>query len=144
MVDFVKLANRDDLPELLRMGQEFTTALERSFDQDSATETLENLMDDDNGFLIITEGGMLGGVVYPSFLDKSVLIAQELFWWVDESVRGNGAGDAMLALFEAWGHRKDAKQVIMVAMHKLAPEKVGKLYQNKGYGPFEYSYVKDL
>lgn len=140
----MRSATRDDLLDLLEMGREFADAAGRDLDRETLVNTFEQMMDADDGFLLITEGGMLGGVVYPSFMDTNTKIAQELFWWVEPRARQNGIGDAMMTAFERWAIEQGAAQVIMVALHKLTPRKIGKIYKARGYEPLEHGYVKGI
>ena len=139
----MRYAIRDDLLELLRMGGEFATSIGKDLDREQYTQALENLMESDEGFLIITDGGMAAGILFPSFVDGK-RTAQELWWWVDPEVRANGIGGSLLSAFEAWAIENDAQQVLLTASHALTPRKIGKLYKARGYVPQEHVYVKEF
>jgi GNAT superfamily N-acetyltransferase len=137
-------AKHSDLLELVQMGREFAEAAKVPFDRDKFAETVEGLIDSDEGVILISPAGMIAGVVYDSFFHPDFRVAQELFWWVRPEHRGNRLGIALLGGFEEWAVQKDAKRVIMVALQELTPRKVGKLYIGRGYTPLEHSYSKEL
>jgi GNAT superfamily N-acetyltransferase len=134
-------ATRDDLPELLRMGRAFCAAISEGCERESIVETLEMLIDEDFGVLLYDEGAMVGGLLVPHFFDKSRLMATELFWWVDEEVRGNGVGVKLLNGLESWARAHGAERLSMMSMTAL-DKGVGKIYERHGFKHFESHYVK--
>lgn len=125
------------------MGREFAEAIGKELDRDHYVQSLEGLMDSDDGFLLITDGGMAAGLLFPSFVDGAKT-AQELWWWVDPQARANGIGGNLLSAFEAWALENKAEQVLLTASHALTPRIIGKLYKARGYVPQEHVYVKEF
>ena len=143
MVDPVREATRDDLLELLRMGREFADAIGMELDRERFVSSLESMMDSDDAWLVVTDGGMAAGLMYPSYFTDG-LIAQELWWWVDPKARRNGIGSTLLEAFESWAIGKGARRILLTSTHKLKPNIIGKIYKEKGYSPQEHVYVKDI
>lgn len=137
----IREAESSDLPELMRMGLAFTASIHQPLDPEIFVNTLENMMDNDDAFLVITEGGTASGLVYASYLDGN-LMAQELWWWVDEDKRANGIGGALLSAFETWAASKGANRILLTATHDSTD--IGPFYISHGYQPQEHIYMKDI
>ena len=135
-------ATRDDIPKLLEMGKEFVSVIGEISDDESIENTLIMLMDSPDGILLIDKGAMAGAFIYPHFFNVQTMIAQELFWWVNELQRGTGVAMKLMHGLEDWARDKGAKTLIMTAMSGLGD--VGKIYESKGYTPRENTYFKDL
>ena len=135
-------ASESDLPEILRMAELFAneSGIDVPFDSISSEFTARQLMDD--GLLLVGEGGMIGGLAYPHFFNAQVIIAQEIFWWVDIEHRGSRLGLRLFEGFESWARDLGAKHVTMIALASQKP--VHNLYLRKGYREMESSYVREL
>ncbi len=133
----MRKATKADIPSLLEMGRAFTSAGNLGFDEAAATAALESLIDGESGVVLMSNTGMIGGMVYPGFFNGRV-IAQEFFWWSERN------GLELLGAFESWAASKGASQVVMVCLEALSPERVSKIYMRRGYQPLEHSFVKDL
>ena len=136
-------AEHKDIPDIVRMGKAFASALGEDHDAESIEITARELIDSDIGVILIEDHAMAGALVVPNFFHKSRLIATELFWWVDKEARGNGAGLRLLNGLESWAKSKDAERLTMVGMESLDP-RIGVLYKRAGYKKFETSYVRKL
>lgn len=136
----IRDATSDDIPRLLEMGAQFFGAAKLiepgSYDPETARKTCEHLIRDDSGILLICETGMIGGLVFPSYMTGE-LTAQEFFWW-----DSGGAGLALLKAFEEIARGLGAKSVSMIALETLYPERVARIYQKAGYALRERSYMK--
>lgn len=147
----IRAATEADIVGLLPMGKRFFEASGYSellaFDSDSVAQTLRNLIESEQGSLLIAENesgpiGFLGALIYPFYFNFDHLTGQEVFWWVDKEHRKTGAGLALLELTEAWAKSNGAKSFSMVALQGSMPDRMAKLYQSMGYRPNEYSYIK--
>ena len=79
-------------------------------------------------------------MIVPWGFNRSVKIALELFYWLDPEVRGlNG-----IRLIKAYEDRvtEAGARSIMIQPETHLTEKVGKLYQRRGYKPFERFWIK--
>jgi len=143
----IRLATIEDMPELLRMSQAFFDVSGYSglttFDKDDSEELLKTLVDG-NTLLTDGNGAMLGFVVFPMFMNRGTLIAQELFWWVDEDKRKSGVGLKLLRAAEKHAKELGAKAMMMLSIADLDGDKVNKLYKAKGYKPQEQSFMRVL
>ena len=138
----IREAEFSDFPEIIRMGREFSESIGVPLDDESTLDTAENLIKSDSSVLLIGEGVMAGALAYPLYLNNNIIIAQELFWWVDKDKRGNGIGRELLTALEQWAKSVGAQQLIMIAMSNTSTEFVEQVYLRNGYKPFEKTFVK--
>jgi len=143
----IRLATKNDIPELLRMGKEFFDASGygdiTSFNEEDTTVLINKLIGE--GFLL-TDGktSMLGFVVFPMFMNSSYIVAQELFWWVDEESRRSGIGAELLLETEKLAKKLGASSMIMLSINGLNGKKVNEFYEKKGYVKREQSYMRAI
>lgn len=148
MRTFIDKLMVSDLPQVAALGALFYAEgklpgrFNETYWQRSWTELLQNgagvifgLCADDD---II---GALGGVLFPD-PNTGEPVATEFFWYVRPEARG--AGLKLLPEFERWASEAGAVRVHMVHLLRLTPEKLGRLYQRRGYMPTETLYVKTL
>jgi len=143
MGDPVREATHDDILEILQMCRKFAETIKLEIDREYFVPVLEQMINNENAVILVTEGGTLGGVLYPAYFDGK-LMAQELWIWVDEKVRGNGIGGALLDEFELWAIARGASRTIMGTAQRLMPRKIGSIYKGKGYALQEHLYMKEF
>lgn len=145
-------ATLDDIDAVARLGARFFDEAEwsdvTSWDHETVCITLRNLIEQDGGILVVCERegviiGMAGGLVHPAYFNRHHLTGQELFWWVEPRYRG-GAGSALLNSLEASARERGAQSWAMIALAKVRPDAVGKIYERRGYRPSERTYIKAL
>ena len=139
----IREATIEDLPEIVRMGLLFCEQAELEPDVDSLIETVHDLLDADLGILLIGDGAMAGALAYPMYMNRTIIAAQEMFWWVDEDKRAGGAGKALMTALEEWAKRLGAKRMTMIGLES-SPAYIDGFYRKNGYLPLEISYWKDL
>jgi GNAT superfamily N-acetyltransferase len=138
----VKQATPDDFPAILKMGRrfhEFSPWRDRPFSDDATLEMLHRITESDDAVLFTNGTGILGGVVAPIYFGGGV-VAQELFWFADKG------GRELLDAFEQWADDKGASGVLMIslAMDEKTDERMGKIYERRGYRLRERNYYKGL
>lgn len=148
----IRLASKADVPVIARLGTLFFVEAGWSdvaeWDHDSIMRTLEHMVASDDGILLVAETdgkiiGMAGGLVFPLYFNHAHKSGQELFWWIAPEHRG-GVGARMLDRLEQEARDRGAKSWAMIALAKVRPESVGKLYERRGYRASERSYIKAL
>lgn len=140
--EIFELSVTDDCILLFEAADEFhyRSQLPYPIDDDSLIEGFAALLDSPDGVILTDgKGSFIGGAINPSWINKNVRIAQEYFWWAKD---GNGL--KLLEAFEDWALMRGADYVLMVNLPQLAGERVEKIYQRRGYKPFERSFVKEL
>jgi GNAT superfamily N-acetyltransferase len=149
--DVIRAATHEDIPRVVEMGRRFHNAAElydiAPFDAGSVTDMVSTLIDNPMGGLFVAEGeggliGMTGGLLYPFYFNGDHLTGQEIFWWVEPEHRG--VGSQLFDALEAWAKEAGAKSFSMIALEKLTPEILGRIYRRRGYRPSEHSYIRRL
>ena len=135
----IRPAEYEDLTECLLMGEKFHTMgrVSGTYDVDAVASLLDNLMNSDESILLVSDHGMIGGVLSPSYCDPSWIQAIELFWWSED-----GRGGELMAEFEKWAFSKGASEVRMSSIEHLG--KANQILTSKGYSIRELSYSKVL
>jgi N-acetylglutamate synthase-like GNAT family acetyltransferase len=139
----VREAESKDLPELLRMLEDFAVALGEAYEPESIVDLMQALIKEDHG-IVLTDGKscMAGAVAMPYFFNANRTVVTELFWWVDEDQRGNGKGKELLEGLEAWARSIGADRLSMMTVVQF--NDVGKLYEKHGFKLLERTYAKDI
>ena len=146
----VRNAAWEDLAELIRMGQAFTEAAgQHEIDVESFAITVENLLD--VGIVKVAADnvtqrviGSISVMVFPSFWNHGRLLAQELWWWVDEDYRGSSAAIKLLKEAEIESKRMGAEKLLMLYLDGLEGAKMAQIYERLGYKPQERTFYKEL
>ena len=143
----IRLATTEDIPEMLRMGESFFDASGYSdlttFDKED-TESLLIKLIDERWLLTDGKSTLLGFVVFPMFMNNKTVVAQELFWWVDESARGSRVGIEILKKAEELAKEHGATAMMMLSIKELNGDSVNKLYERLGYSKREQTYMRVL
>lgn len=88
--------------------------------------------------------GVTGAILYPLYFNPSHVVVQELWWWLNPDVRGNGAGSKMFKFLEDWAKDKQALKLFMIALEDERALKMEKVYKRAGFTPVERTFVKEL
>lgn len=140
----VRDAKETDYPEIIRMGRAFAQAADQP---DVDPDPLISVLNDLPILKVVENGevcGMAAAVVYPHYWSPDTLVAQELWWWVDETARGSRAGVMLLEALEESAKVLGASKLMMLALDALNPDGVERLYRRRGYVPQERTFVKEL
>ena len=87
--DMIRAAKATDTPALVRMGGAFFDATPLGsmfeFSADSLERFLESSLQSDRQAIMVAEVGgdvvgAIAGLVFPMFMNDSILVCQELFW----------------------------------------------------------------
>jgi len=145
----IRPAELSDLPRLVEMGERFFNAAGwpevASWDVESITRTLSFLITEDAGavFVLDHDGqlvGMAGGMLNPFYFNANHRTGQELFWWVEPEYRGEGS--KLFDALEGWARDSGAQSFSMIALDRIKPEVMGRIYRMRGYRAAEHSYIK--
>ena len=123
-----------------------------TIDTESHLQDLQRLIQsDDSAVLILVQGekelfviGYMGLQFFKNPLGPET-VAQEHYWYVLPEKRGKGSL-RLLSAADEWAKRHDCSHLIMNASHLASDshDKVCRLYERKGYQPFETSFIKEL
>ncbi len=115
------------------------------FSPEAALAGLEALVEAETGTLQVIERngiqGACGFVLAPVWIRADILMAQELFWWVDGK---DGAREsvALWAACEAWARAKGARAASMIRLEGMRDQTLDRMYRRRGYNPIEHYYVR--
>lgn len=149
----IRFATPEDAPKVAEMVEPFfgmaLTEMLGEYDRKAMQNLVAATTLSGDACTIIAEvdGNMVGALCALSYqhpMKPSVRIGQELFWWVDPEHRKGGTGKEMLSAFEDWAKSIGCRSVVMATMHGIDHERNGAFYQRSGYGPFEYTYLKEV
>ena len=134
----IRAAVEADMHRLIEVGRKFHDAAGFKFDldEDALGSFLSGLISSDQGAVLISDHGVIGGVLAPSYSNPSWVMAVELFWWAERD------GLALLKAFEDWARSAGASEVRMSSLASLPRADV--LLRHKGYAATEISYSKGL
>ena len=133
----IRAATHDDIPHLIGLGDAFRKAAGHSEPhvREDFAQTLAGLID--TGIILVSEKGMIGGLVFPCYFNFSKAWAQELFWWSE-----GRDGLALLRAFEERAIEAGVTKIVMSRWEKLRPKAVDRVLRAQGYSPIETSYEK--
>ena len=137
----IRPATIKDIPRLLEMGRKFAddagVTARVGWDAQSVVEMLEGLIESEDGIVLVSERGMIGGMVYPHPFNNEVRVFVEIFWRAED-----GQGLALLNAAEAHAKALGANKSVMVAMDGM--ERTTRLYGRLGYTPCETQFMKEI
>ena len=144
----IRKANQADVFDLLVLARGFSREAPtmHKWDKDKTEELLKTVIDTPQCVAYVWEedgeivGGLLG-VLQPLFMSHT-LVAAELAWFVDESVRGKRGALKLVKAFEGWAKENDADYITMADIEGIA--NLGPLYERLGYKKTETSYSKGI
>ena len=119
------------------------------FDAASFKKSILNFIASDETIVFVAENdkrvyGMAAALVYPSWWNHAHMCGQELFWWIDEDMRGGRAAIVLFNELERWAKRKGARSFSMVHTPDLAVRGLIKLYERRGYKQWDHFFTKEL
>lgn len=143
----VRRASVEDIPEIVRMGEEFVTVpgyrdrLEIEPHTFGPRLVLALASPDAAVFVLEREGaimGAIGGLAAESMF-TSKRNAVELFWFVRPVAREGGFGRMLLDALTEWAKGKGCLSLTMIEPPN-APE-VGRAYERRGFVKFETYWI---
>lgn len=104
------------------------------FDPEGFGEFVLRLMA--GGVILLSEDGMLGGLLNPLYFNPSVLMGVELFWWA-----GKTGGPLRLA-FEEWAAERGAEGCQFTGLADEREPTIRKVFRRAGYEACEVGFMK--
>lgn len=148
----IRPATLDDIPEIARLGEQFHAQAQWGdifpYSVEDCAASLTGFMASDAFICLVADvGGIVGmvaGVVSPVYFNRAHISGEELFWWVHPTKASQGIGLRLLDALEAAGKAKGCQSWQMKSIARLEGERMGKLYQRRGYRASELSFIKRL
>lgn len=122
------------------MGEKFAEAARLKdsvgYDPASMAKTFAWMIDNEHSVILLGDTGAIGLNKAPHPFNHAHWFAEELFWWSE-----GREGLALLAAAEAWAN-EHADSLRMITLEAVNPERMGRLYERRGYRAIEHSYVR--
>lgn len=138
----IREAAAADIPRLLQMGAKFSAKARLiehvGYDSEDMETSFAEMISGEHYSVFIGENGAIGGMKAPHPFNYSHWIAQELFWWSE-----GREGLRLLTAFELWASAY-CQTVRMITLEAIEPQRMGQLYERRGYVPLEHGYIKRL
>ena len=138
----IRIATIDDLDTLVEMSGVFFAetnyAKQYEYHPESMAITLTPLIEAQTVF---TDGKdcAIVMVLFPSFFNHEVIVAQELGWYVSKGKRKSGLGIKLLRHAEEEMKKRGAKLIIMLS---LGSNDISLLYEKLGYTEQERIFMR--
>lgn len=137
----IRHATTADIPHIMEIGRKFAdeagVTQEVGWDDDSVAALLGNLIEHDDGLLLVGEQTIFGGAAFAHPFNNNVKVFQELFW------RSHGReGVKALRMAEEWMRGRGVSRSLMLCMASM-PD-LERLYGRLGYRPAERTFIKEI
>ena len=153
MVEVFELTRAEDVKHIMPLLKEFFQQTRQAdfveLNEEAVTALATSLIKSETGVVLVAvEGGEVigttAGMLYPLWFSPDHMTGQEMFWYVAEHKRRSKAGKRMFNALEQWAQSAGADSFAMIALSHLHENRIGKMYQSKGYVPMERSYIKEF
>lgn len=131
----MRYAEEADIPRIVEMGEGFHrfAQLPWVYNKAATADAVRGMMD--QGCVLVTDGGAIGGVIGSAWSSPDWKYACELFWWSED-----GSGLRLLRGFEEWASEMGANEVRMTTLsHFPGAERA---LSRRGYVVNELSHGK--
>lgn len=141
-----------NLGDVAEVGRNFTKSVNYpgGFDMPAFRRSWGPMLQADMGtiFAVRGEGKRIEGLLGAGFIHDPFngwLTAAEQFWFVHPECRNSSrVALRLLDAFEEEAAVRDCKRILMVHLEGEYAEQLRRLYERRGYRPFERTYTKEL
>ena len=147
----IRPATADDIPDIATLGERFHEQAGWGdifpYSVDDCAASLTQFMGLPNFICLVADmGGIVGmtaGITCPVYFNHAHLSGEELFWWVsDEAPQMTGI--RLLQALENEAKARGCASWQMKSIARLNGDRMGKLYERRGYRASEHSFIKRL
>lgn len=146
----VRPATPNDISTIARLGRVFHAQAAWGdvvdYNEADCAASLKALMQSDAFLCHVAEDdgqivGMASGMIAPIYFNYAHKSGEELFWWVSDKAP-QATGLRLLAALEASAKDAGCQSWQMKSLAKLNGDRMGRLYERRGYRASENSYIK--
>lgn len=138
----IRKAEYQDIPRMAENGREFHALSPHhamaQYDQDAFARMLRFLIENPAGLILVSETGMIGGMIAPVYFNPAKMMMEEAFWW------SKGGGMELLDAFCRESRLMGADFVMLSTLENEHSQRIGDRLAKDGFNPFERRYMKDL
>lgn len=120
--------------ELGRLFHEYSPYREFALDEAAFERFAVGLTE--AGVVLLSDDGMLGGVLNPLYFNPAIVVGAELFWWAGKT------GRQLREAFEEWVREQGAAGVMFSGLTDEREPTIRKVFARAGYQPGELAFFK--
>lgn len=147
----IRPATLADIPAIAKLGERFHAEAGWSdifaYSVDDCATSLASFMASAAFICLVADigeiVGMTAGAIAPVYFNHSHLSGEELFWWVSDQAP-QMTGIRLLEALESAAKSNGCQSWQMKSIDRLGGDRMGKLYQRRGYRAAENSFIKRL
>lgn len=147
----IRAATKADIPEIAYLGELFHAQAGWGdcfeYRAEDCIASLATFMKLDSFICLVADTGrivgMAAGVISPVYFNHSHVSGEELFWWVSDHAP-QLTGIRLLDAIEDAARAKGCGSWQMKSIARLNGERMGRLYERRGYRASEHSFIKVL
>ena len=148
----IRLATIEDMPEMIRIGRNFSGFVPHGDgiipDDEQLERSLTTLFNLGGVVFLAEKGGeVIGGLVAilsPVWYNMDRFYATELGWWVEKEHRTGTTALRLVKVFEKWAKDSGAEYATMCNMIHANEKQIGVVYEKKGYIMVEQTFMKKI
>lgn len=133
----IREATHADLPQIVALGAEFHAYSPYRvipFDGEGFEAFAARLID--GGVILLSDDGMLGGLLNPLYFNPAVVMGAELFWFARKE------GRQLREAFERWAEDRGAQGVQFSGLADERQATIRKVFERAGYTAGEQAFFK--
>ena len=133
----IRAATRDDIPRVVELGAAFHAMCPYRaipFDPEGFKVFAGKLID--GGVILLSDDGMIGGLLNPLYFNPAVILAAELFWYAGTT------GRQLREAFEAWAKDQGAHGAAFSGLADDRHAAIRRVFERAGYAPAEQAFFK--
>lgn len=133
----IREATHADLPRIVELGAAFH-AMSPYGVIPFAPEAFEGFAGRliDGGVILLSEDGMIGGLLSPLYFNPAVVMGAELFWYAGKT------GKALREAFEQWARDRGAQGVQFSGLADERQAAIRRVFERAGYTAGEQAFFK--
>lgn len=146
----IRIAKQEDVLDIEPIGLEFfeESGYPGSLDFEAWRLQWQTLIELGAGYILLLEDdgkvvGFLSALVMPDPFN-GVHMAAETCWFVSKSHRQGLAPIRLIREFETEARKRGCERALMSHLTKLTPERLGRLFEKRGYSLHEQVFIKEL
>ncbi len=147
----IRPATVDDIAEIARLGEIFHAQAGWSdvfgYSVEDCAKSLAHFIYNPAFICLVADKdgvvGMAAGAISPVYFNHSHTSGEEMFWWVSDTAP-HMTGIRLLEALETEAKARGCQSWQMKSIARLNGDRMGKLYERRGYRASEHSYIKRL